>query len=176
MPCLPQHKGLTCLKIFCYASSGPLRPHQSEPSHALGFLFLEPPVSTTVEITLGDDGKISVGLTDAPSSVPEDMQPASSLADALQMARHILSNPQAAQQEEASEPPDGDDDTSLSGSAAATAGSGGTPNGKGGGTGPDQSGPAVADDTQGPGAATGNNGQDAKAIWDALANMNLPQH
>jgi hypothetical protein len=46
-------------------------------------------MATTVEITLSDDGKVLVGITDTPSD-PSAMQPAGSIQEALAMARHIL--------------------------------------------------------------------------------------
>lgn len=124
-------------------------------------------MSTTVEITLADDGSISVGLADGPSSDPDDMQPAKSIGDALAMARHILSNPQQAQaaddQEDAAE---GDGDVDTSGA-----------DGTGGGTGPDASGSVVQDDTQDTGASQAGSkqgDQSAQEIWNALIDMNKP--
>lgn len=75
-------------------------------------------MATTVEITLADDGTISVGLADEPASDSDQMQQAPSIDAALKMAAHLLQNPPA----DASQAPTAPD---ASGGASAPAGAGG---------------------------------------------------
>lgn len=51
-------------------------------------------MSTTIEITLSDDGKITVGMSDQPTST--EQQPVADIKQALAMANHLLT--QASQQ------------------------------------------------------------------------------
>jgi hypothetical protein len=112
-------------------------------------------MGTCVEIAVDDNGQVTVGLCDEPSDSSQS-QPAKSIGDALAMARHLLTQPQQAGQSS--------DQTSS-----------GTPNGVGGGTGPDATGTTVSS-TQDAGSSGEAGPQDAKALWDSLAQMNLPQH
>lgn len=113
-------------------------------------------MGTCVEIAVDDSGAITVGLCDGPSDASQT-QPAKSIGDALAMARHLLMQPQQSS-----------DQTSS-----------GTPNGAGGGTGPDAAGTTVSS-TADAASGTGSNGEagsgDAKALWDSLAQMNVPQN
>lgn len=119
-------------------------------------------MATCVEISVDDSGAVSVGLTDGPSESGQT-QPAKSIGDALAMARHLLTQPQSSDQTSA-----------------------GTPDGQGGGTGPDAGGTTVssvqgsATDPDGDGdndtTAGGDTDGDAKALWDQLAQMKLPQN
>jgi hypothetical protein len=117
-----------------------------------------------VEIVQADDGSYQVGLVDAPSSDADDMQAAGSLAEALSMAKHLLSNP----------PADGDADDSGAGSDQSS-GAGSAPAGgaSSGAAGDDaSSGAASSPDASGAAGA----GQSAKSIWDELAAQGQPQH
>jgi hypothetical protein len=107
-------------------------------------------MSTTVEITLGDDGKITVGIADQPSSTQQ--QPAGNVAEALAMAKHILSAPPAANS------PGGVPD------------SGASPGGTSDAPGSPPGGVAGASDSSGAVAS------DPKAIWDQLAQAGQPTH
>lgn len=119
-------------------------------------------MATTVEITLSDDGKVMVGITDAPSD-PSSMQPAGSLADALAMARHIL-QPGKAGGPQVPGTSAGDTATGLDQSGAMSDGttvqSDGTASGGGD--------PASSADSSKP--------TDPRAIWDELAQQAIPRH
>lgn len=108
-------------------------------------------MGTCVEIAIDDSGAVTVGLCDEPSGDSDSMQPAQNVQQALQMAKHLLTQP--AQQD---------------GSGAS-----GTPDGTGGGTGPDAGGSVVQSPTQDDTASAQG---DPKAIWDALAQINMPQN
>jgi hypothetical protein len=109
-------------------------------------------MGTCVEISVDDSGAITVGLTDEPSDSSQG-QPAKSIGDALAMARHLLMQPQQSS-----------DQTSS-----------GTPNGAGGGTGPDAAGTTVSSTADAGSSGEAGSG-DAKALWDSLAQMNVPQN
>lgn len=51
-------------------------------------------MSTTIEITLSDDGKITVGMSDQPTST--EQQPVADIKQALAMANHLLTQASAA--------------------------------------------------------------------------------
>lgn len=111
-------------------------------------------MSTTVEITLTDDGKFLVGLDDDDSQPGDDsasdtdMQPAANIHEAMKMAMHLLQNPTPA---------------GAGGAMPPTAGQGAQPG--------DAS--ATASD---PNAAPSGPGDssDAKAMWDQMAQGNTP--
>lgn len=107
-------------------------------------------MSTTVDITLGDDGKLYVGLEESGEAAEDtsNMQPAASLDEALKMAGHLLQT---------------------------SGGAGGTqPGGQPSGAPADQSG--AGDQSQAP-ADAGASQPDAKAMWDEMAaNQQTPPH
>lgn len=129
-------------------------------------------MSTCVMICTDDKGAVTVGLGDPPADA-SDMQPAKSVGDALAMARHLLTQPQTG-----TDSPGQTSDGTQTGDEAAGGPSGTQPgNGMGGGTGPDAGGSTVSS-TQDTGAGGSKSGQpgDAQAMWDALAQMNMPQN
>lgn len=120
-------------------------------------------MATTVEITLGDDGKLTVGIAEEPSADLDDSQQVASVDQALAMAKHLLANPPA-DTDEASETggADADDAGAASGAAMPAAG---------GDAGAAQ--PAAGGDA---GAAQPAAGGDAQAMWDQLAQQQGPAH
>lgn len=126
-------------------------------------------MATTVEITLGDDGKLTVGIADQPSADVDDAQQVANVAQALAMAKHLLENP----------PQDGDsDDASGAGGDSAAGGAGdaaAAPDAAAGGA-PTTDNGAQAD-TSGAGGAGGAAGQPSAAdIWQQLASQQGPAH
>jgi hypothetical protein len=119
-------------------------------------------MATTVEITLSDDGKVLVGITDTPSD-PSAMQPAGSIQEALAMARHIL-QPGKVAGPQVPGSSNGEMATGLDRSGAMSDGttvqSDGTASG---GDDPRSSGDSAS--------AT-----DPRALWDELANQAIPRH
>jgi hypothetical protein len=115
-------------------------------------------MSTTVEITLGDDGKLTVGIVDQPSAEQDNQTQAADVAQALTIAKHLLENP-----------PDDQD-----GDGNDTAADGSTPAGQGA---PADSGSgAVADASAAqPSGDAGASGPSAQAVWDDLAQQG-PAH
>lgn len=119
----------------------------------------------TIEITLSDDGKITVGIADQPSST--DQQPVDNIQQALVMAKHLLTqaSTQSGSAPDGSASPDG-------GAASDPSGSGDMqPSGQ----------------SEAPGAPPGgvngpsdNNGavssSDPTAIWNELAAKGQPAH
>lgn len=57
------------------------------------FRFWSLNMATTVEITLGDDGTLTVGIADQPSTDLDAQQPAANIQQALKMAGHLLQSP-----------------------------------------------------------------------------------
>jgi len=119
-------------------------------------------MATTVEITLSDDGKVLVGITDTPSD-PSSMQPAGSVADALAMARHIL-QPSDKGGPQVPGSSAGGTATGVDQSGAMSDGSTVQDAGTASGDGP----PASSADSKSP--------TDARAIWDELAQQAIPRH
>lgn len=132
-------------------------------------------MSVTVEITLDDSGKLTVGIDDDPTADPESTQPADSINQALAMAKHLLENPPAEGSGDADDgdglnmnaggngpggspmPPSGSNATGGAGDASAALSAGGGPGSAGG-------------------AGGGGGGGDAKAMWDELAAQQGPAH
>jgi len=111
-------------------------------------------MGVTVEITLGDDQSLTVGIVDQPSAEVEDTQQAQDIQTALKIAGHLLMNP----------PNDGDADDSA------------------GGGGGDDSGaaPAGGADSGSPGASAApdaaGGGQSASDMWTQMAAQQGPAH
>lgn len=123
-------------------------------------------MATTVEITLGDDGKLTVGIAEEPSADLDDSQQVASVDQALAMAKHLLANPPA-DTDEASEAGGPDDDSAPDADAAGAAQPAAMP-AAGGDAGAAQ--PAAGGD------AGAGGGGDAQAMWDQLAQQQGPAH
>jgi hypothetical protein len=108
-------------------------------------------MSTTVEITVSDDGKVTVGIADQPTSA--DQQPAPDIRAALQMAMHILQQGASNTGQSGGDSPD----TSA-------------PSGQSDAPGAPPGGVAGASDSSGAVAT------DPKAIWDQLQQQGQPTH
>jgi hypothetical protein len=121
-------------------------------------------MATTVEITLGDDGKLTVGIAEEPSADLDDSQQVANVEQALAMAKHLLANPPA-DTDEASEQGGADDDSAPDADAAGAA-----QPAAGGDAGAAQ--PAAGGDA----GAGGGGGGDAQAMWDQLAQQQGPAH
>lgn len=126
-------------------------------------------MATTVEITLGDDKTLTVGIAEQPSADLDDSQQVATLDQALAMAKHLLTNP----------PPDsdeGDEDGAPDADDAGGAAGGAAQPMPGGGAGLAASAtPAAGGAGQG-GASAGGGGGDAQAMWDQLAQQQGPAH
>lgn len=127
-------------------------------------------MATTVEITLGDDGKLTVGIAEEPSADLDDSQQVADIGQALAMAKHLLMNPPA-DTDEASEQGGADDDSAPDADDASQQGAPADP-------GQQQAAPtSPADAGGGAGPAGAAPGGDAKALWDALASQqHQPAH
>lgn len=123
-------------------------------------------MGVTVEITLGDDQTLTVGIVDQPSADVEDTQQAQDIQQALKIAGHLLMNPPA--------DGDSDDGSGASGGGADSAGAGASADPSGGGAPDDASSAAPAGAAGGPGGANG--GQSAADMWQQMAAQQGPAH
>lgn len=126
-------------------------------------------MATTVEITLGDDKTLTVGIAEEPSADLDDSQQVASIDQALAMAKHLLMNPPA-DTDEGSEGDEADsDDAGGAGGGGASASAAGSPGGADG-----SGGAGGMASTGGAGGAAG--GGDAQAMWQELAQQQGPAH